>query len=170
MEWAGERVMRATWMMAAMLLGWAGVARAQAPCPEPAKVWLGAAEVPAAHSLAGNPNPMLTLGVPAIAALSPAEGLTFAAPLGKPVVPGDKGGLFVFHIGLTGTYRVALGGKAWIDVVQRGKSLPSAAHAHGEPCSGIAKMVDFALTPGDYILQLSDTQAASLPVLLTRLP
>jgi hypothetical protein len=163
--------MRVAWMMAAAL-GWASVAQAQAqaPCPEPSKVWLGAAELPAAHSLAGNPNPALTLGVPVIATLAPAEGLTFAAPLGKPVAPGDKGGLLVFHIGLTGTYRIALGGKAWIDVVQRGKSLLSAAHAHGEPCSGIAKMVDFALVPGDYILQLSDVQAASVPVLLTRLP
>lgn len=150
---------------------WAGMAQAQTPaCPEAPTLWRGAADLPAAHSLAGNPNPMLTLAVPAIATLAPAAGVSFAAPLGKPVASGDEGGLLVFHIALSGTYRVALGGKAWIDVVQRGKSLPSAAHAHGEPCSGIAKQVDFALAPGDYILQISDSKAGHIPVLLTRLP
>ncbi len=162
--------MRAAWVMAAML-GWAGVAGARAPtCPAMPSVWQGAHDVAAARSLAGNPNPMLTLDVPVTAALAPAEGLTFAAPLDKPVASGDRGGLLVFHIGLSGTYRFALGGKAWINVVQRGMSLPSAAHAHGKPCSEVAKMVDFTLAPGDYILQLSDTQVASMPVLLTRLP
>jgi hypothetical protein len=162
--------MRAAWMMAAML-GWTGVAGARAPtCPAMPRVWQGAHDVAAARSLAGKPNPMLTLDMPVMAVLAPAEGLTFAAPLGKPVAPGDRGGLLVFHIALSGTYRLALGRKAWINVVQRGMSLPSAAHAHGEPCPEVAKMVDFMLAPGDYILQFSDTQVASMPVLLTRLP
>lgn len=84
----------------------------------------------------------------------PAVGLAFAAPLGNPVAPGNGGELRVFHMALGGPYRVELGGKAWIDVVQRGMSLWSAAHAHHERCSGVVKMVDFTLAPGNCILRL----------------
>ncbi|HLZ79749.1 MAG TPA: hypothetical protein VKQ09_10455 [Sphingomonas sp.] len=164
--------MRATWMMAAMAC-WAGAAMAQIPppaCPDAAKVWQGARPVEAARNFGAHPYPELVLGELADVALVPAEAMILAAPLGKPVAPGDRGGLLGFHIALTGTYRVALSGKAWIDVVQHGRSLPSAAHAHGEPCSGVVKQLDFALAPGDYVLQLSDSSTPRLSVLLTRLP
>lgn len=163
--------MRAMGMMAAMAC-WAGVAAAQTPqaCPDVAKVWQGARLVEAARNFGARPHPDLALGEPADVALVPAETMILATPLGKPVAPGDRGGLLGFHIPLTGTYRVALGGKAWIDVVQQGRSLPPAAHAHGEPCSGVVKQVDFMLAPGDYVLQLSDGAAPHIAVLLSRLP
>lgn len=163
--------MRARWMIAAMAC-WAGFAAAQTPpaCPDASKVWQGARPVEAARNFGAHPHPDLALGEPADVALVPAEAMTLAAPLGKPVAPGDRGGLLGFHIPLTGTYRVALGGKAWIDVVQQGRPLPSAAHAHGEPCSGVVKQVDFTLVPGDYVLQLSDAATPHVSVLLSRLP
>ncbi len=162
--------MRAAWLVA-MMIGCTGAAMAQTPsCPEAPKTWQGARAVTAARTFAANPHPVLALGEPADVALGPAETMILAAPLDKPVAPGDRGGLLTFHIGLSGTYRIALGGKAWIDVVQRGIPLPSTAHAHGEPCSGIAKQVDFALVPGDYVLQLSDSAAPHIAVLLSRLP
>ncbi len=164
--------MRTAWVMAAMAC-WASVAAAQTPppaCPEAPKIWQGARMLEAARTLGGNPNPVLTLNESADVALVPAATMILAAPLGKPIAPDDRGGLLVFHIALGGTYRVALGGKGWIDVVQAGRSLQSTVHAHGTPCSGIAKTVDFALAPGDYVLQLSDAATPHLSVLLSRLP
>jgi hypothetical protein len=159
-------------MLAAMIaLGVVASAGAQTPsCDKTATPFAGASAVTAARTLGGNPTPALMLDVPAAVSLGSVAKVILVTPLGRPVAAGDKGGLLGFHITLGGAYRIALGGKAWIDVVQAGKSLPSASHAHGEPCSGIAKTVDFALEPGDYILQLSDTPLPTVPVLLTRLP
>ena len=164
--------MRASWLVA-VTIGWAGVAVAQTPppaCSDAPKIWQGARPIEAARNFGAHPHPVLTLGEPADVALVPAEVMILAAPLGKPVAPGDRGGLLRFHIALTGTYRVALGSRAWIDVVQQGRSLPSVTHAHGEPCSGVVKQVDFAFAPGDYVLQLSDAATPHVSVLLSRLP
>ena len=74
----------------------------------------------------------------------------------------------MFQVARAGTYRVALGTSAWIDVVRAGRALPSQAHGHGPACTGIRKIVDFRLTPGRYVLQLSGTMATTLPVLIGR--
>ena len=80
------------------------------------------------------------------------------------------GGLLSFTVKEPGTYRIALGAGAWIDVVRGGKAAESAAHGHGPECSGIRKMVDFVLSPGIYLLQIGANGSADLPVLVQRLP
>ena len=70
------------------------------------------------------------------------------------------------EVATAGTYRVALSEAAWIDLVQGGQSLASAAHGHGPACSSIHKIVDFALSPGRYVIQLSGTTAASARLLV----
>ena len=90
----------------------------------------------------------------------------------QPEKPGGSvshGGLLGFTITEAGTYRIALGSAAWIDVVRGGKPVTSTAHGHGPACSTIRKMVDFPLMPGRYILQVSANAGAGLPVLVTRL-
>lgn len=90
----------------------------------------------------------------------------------RPEKPGGSvsyGGLFTFTVEQTGTYRVALGSGAWVDVLQRDKAIVSSAHGHGPECSGIRKMVDFPLTPGRYTLQVAANGEAALPLLVTRL-
>jgi hypothetical protein len=91
----------------------------------------------------------------------------------RPEKPGGSvsyGGMFGFTVTDKGLYRVALGSGAWIDMLQDGKPLPSAAHGHGPDCSGIRKMVDFTLEPGRYVLQIAANGSRALPILLTRLP
>jgi hypothetical protein len=46
----------------------------------------------------------------------------------------------------------------------------STAHGHGPNCTGIRKMVDYRLTPGPYILQISANGQPQMTVLLARLP
>ena len=102
--------------------------------------------------------------------LAPIGAVTLALPLGKPAGPGDHGGLVTFHAPTAGTYRIGLGGRAWIDVVQGGKAVESFAHAMGTACSGLAKMVDFRLAPGAYTIQLSAAADPTMRIAITRLP
>ncbi|TCM20452.1 hypothetical protein EDF56_102113 [Novosphingobium sp. PhB165] len=91
----------------------------------------------------------------------------------RPEKPGGSvsfGGIFAFTITEPGKYRVALGSAAWIDVVKGGAAVSSIAHGHGPDCSGIRKMVDFTLEPGDYQLQISANPESRLPLLIARLP
>ena len=91
------------------------------------------------------------------------------------VAPGKQPRSGSFGIGAdfvvtnVGKYRIALGQPAWIDVIRAGKSLESVAHAHGAACAGVAKMVDFDLTPGRYTLQLSGSAASSTTVMIAAL-
>ncbi|WP_260609902.1 homogentisate 1,2-dioxygenase [Sphingomonas sp. IC081] len=110
------------------------------------------------------------------AALSPAPDVRYALPPEKAGGSTGFGGLFAVTVTTPGHYRVALGAAAWIDVIAARpatgthRALTSIAHAHGPDCSGIRKMVDFALEPGDYLVQIAASPDAALPLLVTRLP
>jgi hypothetical protein len=106
-----------------------------------------------ARAVAG--GTMLKTGVPAKLMLSNRQTVAFAVAPGKPPPRGSFGGVYGFEVKREGSYRVALSGKAWIDVVRGGFAVESTAHDHGPACSGIAKIVTFALPPGRYTLQLS---------------
>lgn len=91
-----------------------------------------------------------------------------------PVAParrGDRashGGVFAFEVARGGRYRVALGARPWIEVVQGGRIIPSAAHAHGPECSPVMKMVDYDLTPGRYLLEVAGSPPATLGMMVAR--
>ena len=141
-----------------------------APPPPELRGWAQRQPLAAGTRKGGDETPLLMIGQAADVSLRPAETVFFASQLGKAVAPGDQGGLIAFRVGLTGTYRVALGAGAWVDVVRSGKVVTSVAHGHGPACTGIHKTVDFDLAPGDYLLQLSAAHAPTLPVLIARLP
>lgn len=91
----------------------------------------------------------------------------------RPEKPGGSvshGGLFALDVTEAGTYRVALGAGAWLDVLDGGKAVVSTNHGHGPDCSGIRKMVDFPLKPGRYVLQIAGNGSPDLPVMVARLP
>ncbi|MBY0519717.1 MAG: hypothetical protein K2P79_04750, partial [Sphingomonas sp.] len=76
--------------------------------------------------------------------------------------------IVAIEIARAGTYSVALGDAAWVDIVQDGKPITSTGHEHGPPCSGIRKIVRFTLAPGRYALHLSGMKAATIDVLISR--
>lgn len=88
----------------------------------------------------------------------------------RPGGPASYGGLFAFTVRQAGTYRVALGAGAWIDILKDGKAVASIAHGHGPGCTGVRKMVDFPLTPGRYTLQIAGSGETALSLLVARLP
>ena len=113
----------------------------------------------------------LTLGEAARVTLPGTAAVTYPLHPEKPGTPDSYGGLLQFVITARGTYRIVLGSRAWIDVVTaKGVGVASAAHAMGPACTGIRKMVDFALAPGTYTLQLSGNAETAVSVLVIRLP
>lgn len=112
----------------------------------------------------------LAIGVAADAVLVPTPSISFALDPEKPGGSVSHGGLFAFTLAEAGTYRIALGSGAWIDVITDGKADGSTAHGRGPDCSGIRKMVDYALTAGPHVLQASANGSPSLSLMVTKLP
>lgn len=70
-----------------------------------------------------------------------------------------------------GTYQVAISRGAWIDVFGAdNRALTSTAHRHGPDCSGIRKIVSFALTPGSYTLAFTGMMGHDIKVLVAPAP
>lgn len=155
-------------MIAGLLLTIAtpvGAQTAEAPCTAPAlppelSGW--------AKPVAAQSGGTVAIGQGSVLALSPSDAVTFAVAPAKPPAAGTFSGTVSFAVKSAGTYRVALSGPVWVDVIGSGKALVSVTHGHGPACSPVKKMVDFALTPGRYALQLTGAKTASVTVLVAR--
>jgi hypothetical protein len=161
----------------AMLVGLAALGASaaiaqDAACPVPSEFahWAQRHAVTAATHIGGNPVPDLSVGEAVDLALRPIDKVAVVAPLGKAPGLDDRGGIVTFRAALSGTYRIALGGHAWIDVAKGQTPLVSIAHSAGPQCAGIAKKVDFRLDAGTYILQISAAAGDSIPVMIVRVP
>jgi hypothetical protein len=143
-----------------------------APAALPAELasWRTPVSLTASRDSKGTAKATLVPGRAATLTLAPTP--TVKYPL-RPEKPGGTvsfGGLAGFTVKQAGTWRVALGAGAWIDVVKDGKAAVSVAHGHGPDCTGVRKMVDYQLKPGVYILQIAASAGTALTVLVTRLP
>lgn len=132
--------------------------------------WSERAVVPVAKDAKGVKKAVLSVGKAVDARLLRTSDVRYGLRPEKPGGSVSYGGLFGFAVKEAGTYRVALGSGAWIDVVKDGKAVASTNHGHGPDCSGVRKMVDFPLEPGRYVLQLAANGAETLPVMVARLP
>jgi hypothetical protein len=152
-------------------------ASAPAPCPAtpaplPAELagWASPAAVTAAGQTSALAAARLQIGKRADVTLLPTPQIAYAV---RPEHPGgtvSSGGMLGFTIAKAGTYRIALGSGAWIDVVSGDKAVMSTAHARGPACTGVRKMVDFQLTPGDYVLEVAGNGEPALSLMVTPLP
>jgi hypothetical protein len=145
---------------------------APAPCPAtpaalPAELagWASATPVTAAASAADIGKAQIPVSSQADISLLPAAQVQFVTPEKAPL-PGTSSGMVHFTVLSARTYRIALGAGAWIDVVHDGKAIASGAHGHGVPCTPVRKTVDFALTPGDYVLQIAGNHDAVISVMI----
>lgn len=161
----------------ASLLLLATPAVAQGPAADPSCANVGAAlpaelagwseQVPVSAGVKPGDGATVAVGKAALVSLHPARHLALVASEKAPA--SGHGGTLTLPVTAAGTYRVALGGRAWIDLVQRGKPLPSVAHGHGPKCTGVRKTVDFRLSPGNYAIQLSGSDAESIVLLVAKL-
>jgi len=141
-----------------------------APLPPDLASWSARGSAQAARDAAGLSGARLAIGGAVDAALLPTGDVHYVTRPEKPGGSVSYGGLFAFDVTGAGTYRVALGSGAWVDVLRDGKPVASSAHGHGPACSTVRKMVDFPLKPGRYVLQVAANGEATLPILVTRAP
>ena len=169
--------MRVTVIALALVCGIVGpAALAEEPTPRCAATvapkdelapWVNPAPFPVEISGAQPAERYLRAGQAVTLRLHPADHLSLPV---EPKKPGGSGGLVALSIVETGTYRMALSSAAWIDVIQEGRVLESVSHGHGPDCSGIRKIVDFALSPGRYTIQLTGNAESTTRLLVAKKP
>jgi hypothetical protein len=146
--------------LALLALGLAAPAAAQLPPP----TLCTNAPVPGFAAGQARLSQALPVGRAVELALKPADDVTYPVPLARTAQAGTQGGVLPLEIRNTGTFRLLLSGKAWIDLVRDGETVVSTEHSHGAPCSGVAKIVAFKLDPGKYQLQVSEVETRTLVV------
>ena len=152
------------------------VAQSAAPagsCPEPKlpagelAPWASPVSLATASDAAGLGNARVQVGKAADLSLHPIGSVRLPVPAGR---EGGNGGLATVTIERAGTYRVALGSPGWVDLIAAGKAIKSTAHGHGPECTGIRKIVDFALEPGTYTIAISGAPATRTQLLVALRP
>lgn len=123
----------------------------------------------AVDAVSGIEAASLAVGVAVDAKLRPAAEMRYVTEP-KPARADGHGGLFSFEVSQPGTYRIAMGGTGWIDVLNGGRPASTSAHGHGPACSGIRKMIDFPLNRGRYVVQVMGSPNPSVALLIARLP
>jgi hypothetical protein len=173
-----------TWALLAIALA-AGPALAQGKKPNtvPPETCTGKAPPPAGMEAWSAPSPLaaaLSEADLAKAALKPGQAVAVRfAPVAqvnyrvapeKADGPATYGGLYRLTVSEAGTYRVASSAAPWMDVFAPGSSTPAKTvrFGHGPACTGIGKMVEFALQPGDYLLQFSESLAADPELMVVK--
>jgi hypothetical protein len=77
-------------------------------------------------------------------------------PERQPKSPDSFGGVISFaNVPKAGLYQITLSAEAWIDVIQNGQALRSAASSGKRGCADVRKSVRFVLEPGALTIQLS---------------
>jgi hypothetical protein len=167
-----------TWMVTWALLACSGTpqsALAADPCDgfswdvhqERAVFASTAQTLPAGRALAAAPE--LVPNHLYLLALSPQDQVTFPVTPGKrALADGAYAGVAHVHIAQPGSYRVALNGGFWIDLVSGGTPITSSDFTGQPHCDAPRKIVQFSLPAGDLVLQLSG--AASTPVRVAIVP
>ncbi len=167
-----EHPMRALLPIALAFLPIPALAQAADPnCPAarpalPPELASWSRQTPVSAGVKPGDGATVEIGKAALVSLHPAKHLEFTPP--AKAAADANGGTLALAIVKPGTYRVALGTGAWIDLVHDGRPVASKAHGHAAKCSGIAKIVDFALEPGNYTVQLSGSTPDTVALLVAR--
>ncbi|MFV3127644.1 hypothetical protein [Niveispirillum sp. KHB5.9] len=161
-------ILALTLFLAMPALGADKPGRGPMPAAPPAELAAWAAPVPDGLSAGASVDaaPVIAPGKAVELALRPEGGVKLAATPGKVGTGTSFAGLFSLTVDRPGTWRVALGKAAWIDLVKDGAAIASTAHGHGPACTGIRKIVDFDLKPGRYLIQLSASPADRMTALV----
>ena len=132
--------------------------------------WSTKSDIASATDAKGLPKAQLAPGRAVTASLHHTRDVAYVTQPEKPGGTVAYGGLLELVVKDAGTYRIGLGSGAWIDVLQRAKSIQSTAHGHGPACSTIRKIVDFPLQPGRYAIQISANADPTVAIMAWRQP
>ncbi|HOY79997.1 MAG TPA: hypothetical protein PLN33_19450 [Hyphomonadaceae bacterium] len=146
------------------------VCTAEAKPPAGFEDWNGKAAITTATSAEHVAHASLALGKGYDATLLNTPKVAMPVQPEKPGGSVAHAGLFSFTVETAGSYTVALGTAAWIDVLEDGKSLEPTKFGHGPECTGIRKMVVFPMKPGVHTLQVSANAAPTLKLMVAKAP
>ncbi|RAZ76842.1 hypothetical protein DPM35_09900 [Mesorhizobium atlanticum] len=114
-------------------------------------------EAPAAQSGA-----TLTVGEAVDLTLAAVDTVPFQVPPQRAPAAGTFGATANVTVPPEGDLQLSLSDEAWVDVVQDGKTVKSAAFSGVKTCPGIRKSVRFKLAGGAAIIQVSGAKKADL--------
>lgn len=110
----------------------------------------------------------LAPGSTATVRLSPQDSLTYAVEPPPPEAPANFGAVLSIEIGAPGVYHVALSAPGWVDIIRDGAALTPVGEPDSGDASDIAKIIDYDLAAGSYLLALSGMTAGTVRVTLSR--
>ncbi|CAK7193221.1 hypothetical protein COMNV_01435 [Commensalibacter sp. Nvir] len=87
--------------------------------------------------------------------LKPKDSVHFIVKPARLAGNASYAGMLQFNIAQKGIYRFVMDSKPWVEIVGNHKKTAMAHHQCGKQCNGIMKAIDFALDPGQYILEIS---------------
>ena len=104
--------------------------------------------------------------------LLPMEQVKFTADQSRRRKEADKtqfGGAVTFeNVGEPGIYQISLPVRSWVDVVQDGKTLKSAAHTSKTDCDGVRKSIRFAMGQGPVTVEISGIPSDTVKFVIRR--
>lgn len=145
---------------------------AKAPPPAGMEAWSAPSPLSAALAEADLGKAALRPGQAVAARFAPVAQVKYRVPPEKADGPAAYSGLYRLTVTETGTYRVASSAAPWMDLFAPGSAMPirSGRFGHGPACTGIGKMVEFPLQPGDYLLQFSESLTADPEIMVVKVP
>ena len=138
--------------------------------PPELAAWGSKQPVVAAKGVSEIDKAVLAQGQAYVATLAPTAQVTYPVRPEKPGAAGSNGGVFAFDVQAAGSYVIALGAGAWIDVLKGDAAQRSVGHGHGPACSTVRKVVTFDLQPGRHLVQISGGAEPTLPILVAAKP
>lgn len=105
-------------------------------------------------------------GEPVTASLKATADLAYQVPPQRSPGPGTHGAILKTTIPKPGLYQVTLSDRAWIDVLQGGRAIPSSDFTEAPACPGLRKSVRFQLAAGPAVLELSGAPATAVTLIL----
>lgn len=104
--------------------------------------------------------------------LLPMDEVKFTADQSRRRKEADKtqfGGAVTFEsIGEPGIYQISLPVRSWVDVVQGGKTLKSAAHTSKTDCDGLRKSIRFPMGEGPVTVEISGIPTDTVKFVIRR--
>ncbi len=102
--------------------------------------------------------------------LKPGAGAALPVASAKPADPAKFSGYVILPVTAAGDYLVSLSAEGWIDLVQDGTMVQSAAHTGDPNCPGLRKSVRFTLTAKPATLEISNAPADHIEIAITLAP
>jgi hypothetical protein len=109
----------------------------------------------------------ITIGTGAALRLRPRDEVKLPSPPSREPKTGTTAVFVQSEAARAGLYRFTMNDGAWIDVIQDGKTLKPGAFSGATGCEGLRKSVKFELSAAPFTVELTNTTATSVNLVIT---